>query len=73
MENWIPVANNLPEIERLVILITNGDYNLAKLINVTPEARAFFKAPVVWEIYHNKHFLEVKLYDKWKYVDYENI
>lgn len=73
MEKWILVKNELPEIGKLVVLFANGEYNLAKLVKVTPEATKFFKDPLVWEVCTNKRFWMVKLYDKWKYVDYENI
>ena len=73
MEDWVLVKNELPDIEKLVVLCTNKDYYLAKLVIVTPEASKFFKDPIVWEIKHSKQFSEVKLFDKWKYVDYENI
>ena len=71
--DWYKISEELPEVDKLVILNTDDSYHLAYLVKVTPEARRFYKDDYVWKLQDTNKFLSIRLYDKWKYVDYERV
>ena len=40
--DWYKISEELPKVDKLVILNTDDSYHLAYLVKVTPEARRFY-------------------------------